>query len=442
MAQLELSSDPKAEYERKLVSAERAAERIRSGDQVWIPSSHITEAVLAAMLGRMDELENVKIRSTILPDFGWFTEDARKHFDIQVQYAIVPESRRALADKIIDFHPFHMIQQHKAIDAGRDEVQPIDVLLIKVSPPTKEGWLCVGNSVWDSVSNCPRAGLVIAEVSEGVVRTRGDSWVHVSQLDAIVENHGPRLDLPPPEGPEPADRAIAENLRPLIRDRATLQIGLGSHTAWLAEHGAFDGGEDLSYFGELTVRGVVDLVRQGRINGKYASLHPNKCVSTHVGNSIEDLDYIEDNPAFELRSYDYTNDPRVICQNENMTAINGALMVDLTGQIGVYGIGPTVYTGLGGQLAFVMGAALCPTGRSITVLPSTARSGELSAIVPHFETGQIVSIPRELADTIVTDHGVARLWGKSVRERARELIGIAHPDHRPELERAAHRLFG
>ena len=160
-----------------------------------------------------------------------------------------------------------------------------------------------------------------------------------------------------------------------------------------------------------------------------------------MGNSPEDLEFIENNPFFQLRSYEYTNDPTVIARHQSMLTLNGALTVDLSGQIGVYAIGPMVYSGTGGQLAFHLGAFLSKKGRAVTVLPSSAKGGTISTIVPQFEKGQIVSIPRELADTIVTDQGVARLLGKSVRERAEELIAVAHPDHRDWLRDEARRLY-
>lgn len=442
MAQLDLSLDPVETLKKRLMTAEDAAKLVKSGDQLWSPSAHICDMLLAALVGRMDELENVKIRSTMVPDMGWFREEARKHFDIQVQYAILPDNRQALADKVIDFHPYHMIMQHKAIDAGRPEAQQIDKHLIVVSEPNEHGYVCVGNACWDAVSNASRAKMVLAEMNANQPRTCGDSWLHVSQLDAIVRNDKPRLALPPPTEFDPIDRALAANVRTLIHDRATIQVGLGSHTGVLAPLGAFDDAEDLTYFGELTVPGLVDLVRQGRINGKYGALHPGKMVAAHIGNTVDEIAYIEENPAFELRSYEYTNDPRNIAAHEEMIAINGALMVDLTGQIGVYAFGPEVYTGLGGHLGFAIGATLAPRGRYVTLLPSTARGGTVSTIVPLFEKGQIVSIPRELADTIVTEHGIARLLGLSVRERTRAMIEVAHPDHRADLRKAARQLYG
>jgi 4-hydroxybutyrate CoA-transferase len=164
-------------------------------------------------------------------------------------------------------------------------------------------------------------------------------------------------------------------------------------------------------------------------------------VACFAGNSLDDLEFIEDNPFFQLRSYEYTNDPKVISRHDRMVTMNGALTVDLSGQIGVYALGPNVYSGLGGQLAFHLGAFLSKRGRAITVLPSSAKGGAVSTIVPQFPQGQIVSIPRELADTIVTEHGVARLLGKSVRERTEELIGVAHPKHRDHLRDEARRLY-
>ena len=188
--------------------------------------------------------------------------------------------------------------------------------------------------------------------------------------------------------------------------------------------------------------GIVDLVKRGNVNSRLAEVHPHKIVACHLGNSAEDLAFIQDNPAFEVHGYDHTNDPRVIARHERMLAINGALMIDLSGQIGVYAIGGRVYTGLGGHLGFAIGATLSERGRYVSVIPSTAKRGTLSTIVPRFAEGQIVSVPRELADTVVTEHGIARLLGKSVRERAAALIDVAHPDFRPALRKAAVELWG
>lgn len=442
MAKLDLTLDPKQAYAERLGSAEEALGLVESGDLIWIPISHLPIALLSALAAREKELRGVKLRAALIPDLGWFRADAREHFDLQVQYAILPDDRKALAEQHLDLHLFSMISQHKAIDAGREEAEPIDHLFLVVSPPNERGWLCVGNGVWDSVTVARRARRVIAEVNDSVPRTCGDSWLHVSQFDALVEAHRPAVSLPSPAEFDAVDRAIAGHVKTLVHDGDTLQVGLGSHTGALAQLGAFDHASDLGYFGELTVPGIVDLVKRGNLTGRRAELHPYRVVACHIGNSAEDLAYIEENPTFELHSYEHTNDPRAIARHRDMLAINGALMVDLSGQIGVYAIGPRVYTGLGGHLGFAIGSMLSERGRYVAVIPSSAKDGAISTVVPRFDAGQIVSVPRELADTVVTEHGIARLLNRSVRERAAQLIEIAHPNHRPELRKAARELYG
>src|SRR6266850_5539796 len=389
------------------------------------------------------ELCNVTIRSVALPNMGWFRADAAAAWNLQVQYAIVPDNRQALADRVIDCHPLSMIREHKVRDVRPGEERPIDDLLLVVSPPNPQGWVCVGNSVWDAVTSARRARRVIVEQSAAMPLTSGDSWLHVSQLDAIVPGDRPRLALPDPDPAHfPAsDHGIAANLKTLVRDGATIQLGLGKRTTAAMMLGAFDDANDLGYFGELTVPGTIERARRGIITSQYAEVHPNRFVSCNMGNSFEDMDTIEGNPFFELHSYEHTNDPQVIARHDDMLAINCALGVDLTGQIAVYALGPSVYTGLGGQLAFHIGAFLSKRGRAVTLIPSSAKSGKVSTIVPQFAAGQIVSIPRELADTIVTEHGVAHLLGKGVRGRAEALCEVAHPDHRDWLRSEAKRLF-
>jgi 4-hydroxybutyrate CoA-transferase len=251
-----------------------------------------------------------------------------------------------------------------------------------------------------------------------------------------------QLDLSVDPQAEFERKLVDAHVKSLMQDGDTLQVGLGSHSGALPLLGSFDDCNDLGFFFELTVPGTVDLARRGIITRRYGELHPGRFVSCYVGNSPEDLDFVEDNPFFQLRSYEYTNDPKIIARHDHMVSINGALMVDLSGQIGVYAIGPRVYSGTGGQLAYHLGAFLSKRGRAVTVLPSAARGGAISTIVPQFEKGQIVSIPRELADTVVTDQGVAPLLGRSVRERAAALTEVAHPDHRDWLREEAKRLYG
>ena len=443
MSRVDLSVDPATTIEQKTCDAIEAAALVESGELVWIPSSHQPPTVLAALAARQDELRDVKMRSVVIPDMGWFREEARESWDLQVQYALAPDNRDALQRRVIDFHPFSLINQHKAHDHRPGESGPLDVLMAVVTPPDEHGWMCVGNAVWDAVSSARRARKVIVETSPGLPQTFGDTRIHVSQVDAIVPGDRPRLGTPDPDPSTfpKVDQSIAAHIRSLVRDRDTIQVGIGKHTGALPLLGAFDEGNDLGFFSELTVPGTIDLVRRGILNCRYTELHPKRFVSCHAGNSLEDLSYIENNPFFELHSYEHTNDPVQIAKHDQMLSINGALMVDLSGQIGVYALGPEVYSGLGGQLAFHLGAFLSRRGRAVTVLPSTAKKGVVSTIVPHFEAGQIVSIPRELADTVVTEHGVAHLLGKSVRERAEALIEVANPAHREALAEEAKRLY-
>jgi len=440
---LDLTVDPRASFQRRLVEADQAAAMVRSGDVIWIPSSHQPPTILAALAAREDELEDVTIRSVVIPNMGWFREDASKAWNLQVQYALAPDNREALAARVIDFHPFHMINQHKAVDFRKDEAKPIDVMMLVVSPPNERGYVCVGNACWDAVSNIPRVGKILVEISPAIPLTCGDTWIHISQIDAFVM--GDRGLMAGPD-PDPAsfgecDRRIAQNVKSIVRDGDTLQVGLGKHTGALALLGAFDDANDLGYFGELTVPGTIDLARRGGITGRHCEVHPNQMVACCMGNSPEDMEFIAGNPFFQLKSWEHTNDPIVIARHEHMLTFNGALMVDLSGQVGVYAIGSTVYSGTGGQLAYHLGALLAKQGRPVSVLPATAKGGKISTIVPHFESGQIVTIPRELVDTVVTDYGVARLFGKSVRERTEELINAAHPDHRDHLRDEAKRLY-
>ena len=282
---------------------------------------------------------------------------------------------------------------------------------------------------------------MIAEVNPNTIETFGDSWLHVSEIDHFVPGDSPVvIDLQHPP-PNEVDLSITHHVAELVKDGDTIQVGVGSHTGALPRLGAFDERENLSYFAELTVEGLVPLVERGVITGKYSDTHPDKFVATLIGNTPDEHAVVHQNPAFETYGIEYLLDPRQIARNERIVAINGALTVDLSGQMGVHTIGPRVYAGVGGHLAFALGAYLAPKGRYVSVIPSTSRDGKISTIVPQFEPGQIVTVPRDIADTVVTEYGIARLLGKTVRQRADELISVAHPDFRAELRKAAQRLF-
>lgn len=442
MGRFDPTIDWRSEYARRLRSPEEAVRVFNSGDHLWMPPGHASLPILQALAARHHQLDAVEVRAVIVPDAGWFTQDMMRAFKIAPQFGTLFD-RDAINSRVADYHPYWLVGIHKAWDAGRDhrEAWPVDVLQIRCSPPNDAGFVSLGASVWDGVSTAKRARHVLAEVNQHVVQTFGDSWLHVSEIDQFVPADSPvvvNLEHPPPND---VDQALAHHINELVQDGDTIQVGVGSHTGALPRLGAFDGKENLSYFAELTVEGLVPLVEQGVITGKYSQTHPDRFVATVVGNTPDEHATVHQNPAFETYGIEYLLDPRHIARNENIVAINGALNIDLSGQIGVHTIGPRIYAGVGGHLAFALGAYFAPKGRYVAVIPSTNRDGTISTIMPQFEPGQIVTVPRDIADTVVTEHGIARLLGKTVRQRADELISVAHPDFRSELRKAAQKLF-
>ncbi|MFQ5825935.1 MAG: acetyl-CoA hydrolase/transferase family protein, partial [Dehalococcoidia bacterium] len=375
-------------------------------------------------------------------DMDWYHAGGEGHFTLEVGY-IVPVVQNMVDEKRCDCliaFPFYQYPW----DMGE-----ADVLLTVVSPPDEHGFCSFGGSLWNKKAQVRGAGRVLAEVNKNLIRTYGDNFIHVSEIDYFVERvptgrppGGTNLRGRAGEGLGEVEKSIAENVGSLIRDGDTLQIGVGSASEAAARAGVFDAKHDLGWHSENTPRGIIRLVREGVISGRRKTLHPGKAVATAiVGDTREELAFVDGNPLFELYSADYVLDARVIAAHDNMVAINGAIAVDLTGQIAAESIGPRLVSAVGGQLTFVIGAHLSRGGRAITVLPSTAGEGRVSRLVPRLEEGTVVSIPRSLADVVVTEYGVAQLRGKSQRQRALELISIAHPDFRAQLRRDAERLF-
>jgi len=434
------ATDWRARYRERLVSAEEAAGRVRPGDFVYVPIGQAPHAVIRAIVGRREGLSDVTVTALPALDYGWFEPEFEGRVTVNVVYAN-PATRDAVERRIADYTPFPIYGSHKALDEGRDEARRIDVNLITVTPPNEQGYVCLGHVVWDAKTCTRRAATTIATVNEHLPRTFGDSWLHVSEIDWFVEDHStPPADRPVAD-PDPWDAPIAGYVGSLVNNGDTIQIGVGSTTGNMIRLGGLAGKEDLGYFGELTVAGTVDLVREGVINGKRLTTHPGKFVATTAGNNAADRAFVNDNPAFEFFAVDYIHDPRAIAANDNYLAINNALAVDLTGQIAASTIGPRVYTGTGGHFSFAMGAYMAKGGRYVCVLPSTARGGTVSRITTHFEPGQVVTVPRDIADIVVTEYGIARLLNRSVRERAEALVSIAHPDFRAELRKEARRLY-
>lgn len=423
-------------YKSRLVQPEDVAAQVRSGNRIYVVTSHESPPLLAALLGRTGELSDLEIRSLggMWTDYG-FQNGQWSHVVRANMSFGTPTSRDAIAAGITDFTVVGFGDAYRAIDQRRPGAEPYDFCWFTISPPNESGYCCAGAELWDLRTAMKRSKVNVAAVNRNLPRTFGDTWVHVSEIDYFIEDHEP-MPQRWKYDPTPEAAAVAKHVATLVRDGDTLQIGTGSTSGTLAQLGAFDQKQDLGYFAEMSVAGLIDLVKKGVITSKYSTVRPKKFVTTGLTGGADEYDYVNHNPFFEFYGYDYMLNPAVICQNENMVAINNGMSIDLRGQINLISMGPRIWSGSGGQFAYHTGAFLSKGGRAITVLPSTAAKGTISRIVPQFPAGQMVTIPWDLADTVVTEFGVAELLGKTIRQRAEALIAIAHPDHRAELQRS------
>jgi 4-hydroxybutyrate CoA-transferase len=432
------------EYKNKIVTAEEAIRHVKSGDRVCFVQGNEPQALGLALAARFGELENVTI-SVRTPgrDFGWYDAGWESSFAIEIGFPL-PIVRQMIAEKRCDIEIGSL-----GFDYHGESARQADLVLLELSPPDAHGYCSFGSSCWTKLTELRSAKFVIAEVNQNLIRTYGANNVHISEINLFVE-HTPSGKTPGSTDllgrknvePGPVEKAISGYVSTLINDGDTIQIGVGSASEWTARMNTFDNKHDLGWHSEATPRGIIKLMREGVITGKYKTINKGKHICTACGGgSIEDMQWVTMNPAFELHPAEYVLDVRIIAQHDNLKAINAAVAVDLTGQIAAESIGPRVLSGSGGQTTFAMGAGLSKGGRSITVLPATASEGKISRIVPMLEAGTIVTVPRIVADTIVTEYGIARLKGLTQRQRALTLIGIAHPDHRAELKKQAEALY-
>jgi acetyl-CoA hydrolase len=422
-------------YRRKVVPAEQALQAVRSGDHVWIHAGcNNPEELVRALVARAPELKDVEV--THLLTFGCADY-------VQPRYAgsfrhrslfTGGNAREAVNAGRADYVPVFLSEIPRLIATGD---LPVDVALIHVSPPDEHGFCSYGVGVECTKAAAERARHVIALVNPRMPRSLGDSFIHVTRLGAVVEADRPVLELPRGRGPGEVARAIGAHVAGLIEDGATLQMGIGeipdAVLLFLKDK------RNLGVHTEMFSDGLVELFESGVVNGEAKTLHRGKIVASFVLGTRRCFDFLDNNPSVEFHPSDYVNDPFVIAQNEKMVAINSAISVDLTGQVCADSIGRQVYSGFGGQLDFVRGAARSKGGKPVIALPSTARGGSVTRIVDTLEEGAGVVTTRADVHYVVTEHGVARLYGRSLRERARELIAVAHPDFREELRAAARR---
>lgn len=349
-------------------------------------------------------------------------------------FFIGPDIRNAVNEGIADYTPIFLSHIPEAFRRG---LISFDVALIQTSPPDEHGYMSLGISV-DIVKAATRsAPLVIAQVNKEMPRVHGDSFIHIDEVSYIVPHDEPLLEYSDAADDEIAQR-IGKYVARLIQDGDTIQVGYGSIPNAIISNLAEK--QDLGVHTELVSDGIVDLIRRGVITNKKKSINAGKTVATFCMGSKETYEFLHDNPSIEFRPVDYTNDPRVISQHENMTAINSALEVDLTGQATAESLGKHFYSGIGGQADFMRGAVLAKNGMTILALPSAAEHEGTSRIVPFLKEGAGVTLNRGDIHYVVTEYGIAYLHGKNVRERAMELIAIAHPKFRPSLIEQAKKL--
>ncbi len=417
------------QYQRKRTTAEEVVKCIKSGDRVYIhPGCCTPEHLVEAMVARKDELENVEVCHVLTQGKAGYVEPGMEGHFRHRSFFTGANVRQAINEGRADQTHIFLGEVEDLYLSGD---LPIDVALIQVSPPDEHGFLSYGVGVDITMSAAQVARIVIAQVNPEMPRVHGDCFIHINKITHVVEHSTPLLEMPqgtPDEVSMTIGRLIAER----IEDGSTLQMGIGAiPDAFLA---ALEGRHDMGIHTEMFSDGIIPLVDSGVINNSKKTLHPGKIVSAFTLGTSKIFDFCDDNPFIEFHPCKYTNDPFIIAQNEKMISINSALGIDLTGQVFADSLGFDFYSGIGGQVDFVRGAAKSKGGKPFIAFPSTARNGTVSRIVTHIPPGTGVTTTRADVHWIVTEYGAVNLHGRSVGERAKLLISIAHPDYREELE--------
>ena len=415
-------------YRAKVSTPAAAIHAIRPGRRILIGSGAAEPTSLVSALVEHGEhlADNELVHLLTLGPAPYVRPEYAARFR-HLAFFIGANVREAVQAGRADFMPVFLSELPRLIQTRR---VPIDVALIQVSPPDARGYVSLGVSVDIVRAAVASASLVIAEVNPRMPRTHGDSFLSVNDIALLVPVDSPVLELAP-VSPNPVAIAIGQHVAGLVPNGATLQTGIGQLPSAVLH--ALANHHDLGIHTEMLSDAVIDLVEGGVITGKRKTLLPGKIVTSFVMGTQKLYDWVHDNPVLELRPSDFTNDPLIIARNERMIAINSALAVDLTGQVAADTIGGQFFSGIGGQVDFIRGAARSVGGKPVIALPSTARDGQVSRIQTTFEAGAGVVTSRGDVHYVVTEYGVADLWGKSVRERAMSLLDIAHPDHRREL---------
>jgi acyl-CoA hydrolase len=412
----------------QIVTPDEAVAGIRSGDQVYVHCAAAAPSILLdALVARAPELEAVGVVHLHIEGPGPHLAPAMAtHFRHRALF-IGPNARAAVNEGRADYVPIFLSDVPRLFES---RALRLDAVLVNATPPDRHGFCSLGTSVEAMHAAIRAARTVIVQFNSAMPRTLGDSFIHVTDIDLAVE-----VDVPPYQHAVGAigeiERTIGEHVADLVPDGATLQLGIGAIPAATAL--ALRDKHDLGIHTEMFTDAVVDLVEAGVVTGARKERNRGKIVTAFVMGTSRLYDFVHDNPMVEMRPVDFTNDTHVIRSFSRMVAINSAIEVDLTGQVVADSIGHRLYSGVGGQMDFVRGAALASEGRAIIALPSTAAGGSVSRISSSLKEGAGIVTTRAHVRTVVTEWGVAELFGKSTRERAEALISIAHPDFRDQL---------
>jgi acyl-CoA hydrolase len=418
----------------KVIPPEEAVTVVTSGNRVWFGEGCGTpKPLIDALMRRAGELHDVElVHMLTFGDAPYTRPEFEGHFRHNGLF-LGGNVRQAIQEGRADYTPIFLSEIEDLFRTGQ---LPLDVAFVQTSPPDRHGFLSLGTSVDCSLTAAQCARHVVAEVNHQMPRTFGDSFLHVSQVSAMVETDRPLLELPM-EAPTPVQRRIAAQVASLIPDGAVLQTGIGGIPD--AVLGCLKDHQAIGVHSEMCSDGVIDLFEAGVLTGERKNIHRGKIVVGFVLGTKRLFTYMHENPLFEMHPTSYTNDPFIIAQHERMIAINSAIQVDLTGQVCADSIGIKPYSGFGGQVDFVRGAARSKGGKPIIALPSTAKNGTISRIVPVLDPGSGVVTSRGDVHYVITEYGIAYLHGKSLRQRAEALIAIADPKFQDELVNFAER---
>ena len=431
--------DFKARHAEKFAPADRIFSRIRRGDRIFVGTGcgepqHLVRALTDYVRSNPKALFGAEILHVWSLGVAPYTDERLQANVRHTSFFVGDPTRAAVNRGLADYTPIFLSQVPALFHRGHID---IDVALIQTSRPDRHGYLNLGVSVDIVKAAVARASLVVAQINPRMPRVPGDGFLHVDDVDYMVEWEEPLLEYQPSVPDEVASR-IGRYVARIVEDGDTIQVGYGSvPNAIMAALGRK---RHLGLHSELLTDGIVDLIRRGVIDNSRKSINRGKSVAAFAMGSAPTYDFLDENPGVELRTIDYTNNPLVIAQHAGMTAINSALEIDLTGQASAESIGRTFYSGIGGQADFMRGAILAPGGKSILALPSTSHDGQTSRIVPFLREGAGATLNRGDVHYVVTEYGMAHIHGKSIRERAMDLVAIAHPAFRAGLVEEARRL--